>query len=326
MIRRRALLAAALAAPLAAPLVVRAQGSFPNRRVTIIVPYPAGGGLDLLTRAIADHLQGVWGQPVVVENRPGGSTIPGADAVVRAAPDGHTLMLTADNTITSNPHLFRNLPHDPIRDLAPVTHLVDVHQMVVINAGLDVRDMAGLVAAARARPGQLNYGSFGPGSQPHLAFETLKAENSLDIVHITYRGLPMVIPALLSNEIQMTLSGIASAGQHIGTGRLRGLAVGRPTRFPTMPDVPTLAEAGFGSIDPRTWFGLFAPGATPAAIVAQIQQAVAAALRVPAIADRHLTPNGYTVHGSEPAAFAAFVREDLAYKERMIRVSGARVE
>jgi tripartite-type tricarboxylate transporter receptor subunit TctC len=235
-------------------------------------------------------------------------------------------MLTADNTITSNPHLFRNLPHDPIRDLAPVTHLVDVHQMVVINAGLDVRDMAGLVAAARARPGQLNYGSFGPGSQPHLAFETLKAENSLDIVHITYRGLPMVIPALLSNEIQMTLSGIASAGQHIGTGRLRGLAVGRPTRFPTMPDVPTLAEAGFGSIDPRTWFGLFAPGATPAAIVAQIQQAVAAALRVPAIADRHLTPNGYTVHGSEPAAFAAFIREDLAYKERMIRVSGARVE
>lgn len=322
MIRRRPLLAAALGAP----LVARAQGAFPNRRVTIIVPYPAGGGLDILTRAIAEHLQGAWGQPVVVENRPGGSTIPGADAVVRAAPDGHTLLLTADNTITSNPHLFRNLPHDPVRDLAPVTHVVDVHQMVVVNAGLDVRDMAGLVAAARARPGQLNYGSFGPGSQPHLAFEVLKAEHNLDIVHITYRGLPMVIPALLANEIQMTLSGIASAGQHIGTRRLRGLAVGRPTRFPTLPDVPTLAEAGFASMDPRTWFGLFAPAATPPAIIGQIQREVAAALRTPAIADRHLTPNGYTVHGSEPAAFAAFIREDLAYKERMIRISGARVE
>jgi tripartite-type tricarboxylate transporter receptor subunit TctC len=325
MIRRRPVLAAALGG-LAAPLVARAQGAFPARRVTIVVPFPAGGGLDLLTRAIAEHLQGAWGQPVVVENRPGGSTIPGADAVVRAAPDGHTLLLTADNTITSNPHLFRTLPHDPLRDLAPVTHVVDVHQMVVVHAGLDARDMAGLVAAARARPGQLNYGSFGPGSQPHLAFEVLKAEHRLDIVHITYRGLPQVIPALLAGEIQMTLSGIASAGQHIGTGRLRGLAVGRPTRFPTLPEVPTLAEAGFAGMDPRTWFGLFAPAATPPAIISQIQREVAAALRSPAIVERHLTPNGYTVHGSEPAAFAAFIREDLAYKERMIRVSGARVE
>ena len=325
MIRRRPVLAAALGG-LAAPLVARAQGAFPARRVTIVVPFPAGGGLDLLTRAIAEYLQGTWGQPVVVENRPGGSTIPGADAVVRAAPDGRTLLLTADNTITSNPHLFRTLPHDPLRDLAPVTHLVDVHQMVVVHAELDARDMAGLVAAARARPGQLNYGSFGPGSQPHLAFEVLKAEHRLDIVHITYRGLPQVIPALLANEIQMTLSGIASAGQHIVSGRLRGLAVGRPARFPTLPEVPTLAEAEFGDMDPRTWFGLFAPAATPPAIVSQIQREVAAALRAPAIAERHLTPNGYTVHGSEPAAFAAFIREDLAYKERMIRLSGARVE
>jgi tripartite-type tricarboxylate transporter receptor subunit TctC len=322
MTRRRTLLAAALSAP----LIARAQPAFPSRRVTIIVPFPAGGGLDLLTRAIAEHLQGVWGQPVVVENRPGGSTIPGVDAVVRAAPDGHTLLLTADNSITSNPHLFRTLPHDPIRDLAPVTHVVDVHQMVVVNAALEARDMPGLVAAARARPGQLNYGSFGPGTQPHLAFEVLKAEHGLDIVHITYRGLPQVIPALLANEIQMTLAGIASAGQHIASGRLRGLAVGRPTRFPTLPEVPTLAEAGFASMDPRTWFGLFAPAATPPEIITRIQREVAAALRTPAIADRHLIPNGYTVHGSEPAAFAAFLREDLAYKERMIRLSGARVE
>jgi tripartite-type tricarboxylate transporter receptor subunit TctC len=157
--------------------------------------------------------------------------------------------------------------------------------------------------------------------------EVLKAEHRLDIVHITYRGLPQVIPALLANEVQMTLSGIASAGQHIVSGgRLRGLAVGRPARFPTLPEVPTLAEAGFGDMDPRTWFGLFAPAATPPAIVSQIQREVAAALRAPAIAERHLTPNGYTVHGSEPAAFAAFIREDLAYKERMIRLSGARVE
>ena len=244
MIRRRPVLAAALGG-LAGPLVARAQGAFPARRVTIVVPFPAGGGLDLLTRAIAEHLQGAWGQPVVVENRPGGSTIPGADAVVRAAPDGHTLLLTADNTITSNPHLFRTLPHDPLRDLAPVTHLVDVHQMVVVHAGLDARDMAGLVAAARARPGQLNYGSFGPGSQPHLAFEVLKAEHRLDIVHITYRGLPQVIPALLANEIQMTLSGhrLRRAAHR---QRSSARPCGRAAR--TLPDAAGGADARRGRV------------------------------------------------------------------------------
>jgi tripartite-type tricarboxylate transporter receptor subunit TctC len=319
---RRALTGALLAAP----AIARAQGAWPQRPVRLIVPFPAGGGLDVLARALGERLSPGWGQPVVIENRPGGATIPGSDAVSKAPADGHTLLFTADNAITSNPFLHRSMPFDPMRDLAPVTLLVEVHQMVVVHPGLGVRDMAGLVAAARARPGALNYGSYGPGSQPHLSFEALKARSGVDIVHVVYRGVGPAVLATVANEVQMTLSGIASAREHMAAGTLRALAVGRGERFAQLPDVPTLAEAGFGEIDPRTWFGMFAPSGTPAAVIARIQRDVAAALAEPAIRDRHIIPNGYTLHANTPERFAEFLREDLAYKERLIRLSGATLD
>jgi tripartite-type tricarboxylate transporter receptor subunit TctC len=319
---RRALAGALLAAP----AVARAQGAWPQRPVRLIVPFPAGGGLDVLARALGERLAPSWGQPVVVENRPGGATIPGSDAVAKAPPDGHTLLFTADNAITSNPFLHRAMPFDPMRDLAPVTLLVEVHQMVVAHPGLGARDMAALVAAARARPGALNYGSYGPGSQPHLAFEALKARMGVDIVHVVYRGVGPAVLATVANEVQMTLSGIASAREHMAAGTLRALAVGRPERFAQLPEVPTLAEAGLPEIDPRTWFGILAPAGTQAPVIARIQRDVAAALAEPAIRDRHIVPNGYTLHASTPERFAEFLREDLAYKERLIRLSGATLD
>jgi tripartite-type tricarboxylate transporter receptor subunit TctC len=319
---RRALTGALLATP----AIARAQAAWPQRPVRLIVPVPAGGGLDVLARALGERLSPGWGQPVVVENRPGGATIPGSDAVAKSAPDGHTLLFTADNAITSNPFLHRTMPFDPMRDLAPVTLLLDVHQMVVVHPGIGARDMDGLVAAARARPGALNYGSYGPGSQPHLSFEALKAQTRTDIVHVVYRGVGPAVLATVANEVQMTLSGIASAREHMAAGTLRALAVGRAERFPQLPDVPTLAEAGYGDIDPRTWFGMLAPAGTPPAVIARIQRDVAAALAEPAIRGRHILPNGYTVHASTPERFAAFLREDLAYKERLIRLSGATLD
>lgn len=311
---------------LAAPALARAQGAWPTRPVRLIVPFPAGGGLDVLARAIGERLSPGWGQPVVIENRPGGATIPGSDAVAKSPPDGHTLLFTADNAITSNPFLHRAMPFDPMRDLVPVTLLVDVHQMVVVHPGLGVRDMAGLVAAARARPGALNYGSYGPGSQPHLSFEALKARTGTDIVHVVYRGVTPAVLATIANEVQMTLSGIASAREHLAAGTLRPIAVGRAERSSQIPEVPTLAEAGFGEIDPRTWFGMLAPTGTPAAVIARIQRDVAAVLAEPAIRDRHIIPNGYTLHASTPERFAEFLREDLAYKERLVRLSGATLD
>jgi tripartite-type tricarboxylate transporter receptor subunit TctC len=319
---RRALLAA-----LATPAIVHAQeGGFPTRQVRLIVPYPPGGGLDVLTRAVADRLQPVWRQPVVVENRPGGSTVPGTDAVAKAAPDGHTLLVTADNSITANPHLIRGLPHDPMRDLLPVSVLVEVHQMILVHPSVRARSVRELVEAARAEPGRLNFGSYGNGSQPHLTFGALMAEARVELTHVPYRGVPPAILATLSGEVQMTLAGIASSMEHLRGGSLRALAVGRPARFDQLPEVPTLAEAGYPGIDPRTWFGAFAPAGTPPTLVARIARDMAAAMAEPAVRDRHLVPNGYTVHAGTPEAAAAFVREDLDYKRRLIAAAGIRPE
>jgi tripartite-type tricarboxylate transporter receptor subunit TctC len=318
MTTRRAIFLAALAAP----AIARAQDAYPNRQVRIVVPFPPGGGLDALARAIADRLQAAWRQPVVVDNRPGGSTVPGTDIVAKAPADGHTLLVTADNSITSNPHLIRNLPHDPMRDLAPVSLLVEVHQMILVNPAVGARDMEGLVEAARAAPGRLNFGSYGNASQPHLAFGALMAQTGVQLVHVPYRGLTPAVLATLSGEVGMTLAGIASSVEHLRAGTLRALAVGRPARFEALPDVPTLAEAGFGGIDPRTWFGAFAPAGTPPALLARLSREIAAAMAEPVVRDRQLTPNGYTVHASAPEPAVAFLREDLEYKRRLIAAAG----
>jgi tripartite-type tricarboxylate transporter receptor subunit TctC len=311
-----------LLALLAAPAVARAQADYPTRQVRIVVPFPPGGGLDAMSRAIADRLQAMWRQPVVVDNRPGGSTVPGVDIVAKAPPDGHVLLITADNSITSNPHLIRNLPHDPMRDLAPISHLVDVHQMILVNAQVGARTMAELVAAARAAPGRLNFGSYGNASQPHLAFGALNAKEGIEIVHVPYRGLTPAVLATLSGEVQMTLAGIASGAEHIRAGTIRALAVGRPTRFEALPEVPTLIEAGYADIDPRTWFGAFAPAGTPPALIARLHRDIAAAMADPAVRDRHLLTSGYTVRVSTPEATADFLREDLDYKRRLIAAAG----
>jgi tripartite-type tricarboxylate transporter receptor subunit TctC len=318
MTPRRAVLLAALAAP----AIARAQEAFPARQVRIVVPFPPGGGLDALARALADRLQAAWRQPVVVDNRPGGSTVPGTDIVAKAPGDGHTLLVTADNSITSNPHLIRALPHDPMRDLAPVSLLVEVHQMVLVHPSVGARSVAELVAAARAAPGRLNFGSYGNASQPHLAFGALMAQERIELVHVPYRGLTPAVLATLAGEVQMTLAGIASGLEHLRAGTLRALAVGRPRRFEALPEVPTLAEAGYPGMDPRTWFGAFAPASTPPALVARISRDIAAAMAEPPVRDRQLTPNGYTVHAGTPEAAAAFVREDLDYKRRLIAAAG----
>jgi tripartite-type tricarboxylate transporter receptor subunit TctC len=320
---RRTLLAA-LAAPAIAPGLAHAQESFPSRQVRIVVPFPPGGGLDALARGLADRLQVIWRQPVVVDNRPGGSTVPGTDIVAKAPPDGHTLLITADNSITSNPHLIRNLPHDPMRDLAPISLLVDVHQMILVHPSVGAQTMQQLVDAARAAPGRFNFGSYGTASQPHLAFGALMAKERIEMVHVPYRGLTPAVLATLSGEVQMTLAGIASGAEHIRAGRLRALAVGKPTRFEALPEVPTLIESGFGEIDPRTWFGAFAPGGTPPALVARLHRDITAAMEDPLVRERFLTPSGYTVHNATPEATAAFLRDDLAYKARLIAAAGIR--
>lgn len=307
------------------PIAASAQ-DYPTKLVRIIVPYPAGGGVDGMARPLADRLSRVWQQPVVVENKPGASTIIGADMVAKAPADGYLLLFTSDSTVTSNPHLYRTMPFDPIKDLAPVTQLIDLHQMVLVHPSVSANTMQELVALAKAKPGTLNYGSYGSGSQPNLLFEALKAETGIELTHVPYKGLAPALMATIAGEVQMTLGSAGSSGTYIEAKTLKPLAIARPTRLPLYPDVPTLREAGFPDIDPRPWYGMFAPAGTPPAVVAKIQKAVAAILEEPEFRDREVVGRGYTGVGSTPEQFAAFIKEDLAYKGRLIKISGAKVE
>ena len=299
---------------------------FPARTVRIVVPYPPGGGVDGLARPLAERLSRLWNQPVLVENRAGAATMIGGDAVAKAAPDGHTLLLTSDSSITSNPHLYPKMPFDPMRDLAPVTQLIDLHQMVVAHPSVTANTLQELVALARAKPGALNYGSYGGGSQPHLLFEALKAQTGVQVAHIPYKGIAPALTAAIAGEVQLTLGGAATTRGHFQSGRLKPLAIARQERLALYPDVPTLREAGFPEIDPRPWFGVFAPAATPRAVVDKIRRDIAAVLAEPEFREREITGKGYTGVGSTPDEFAAFVRGDLETKGKLIRVSGAKAE
>ncbi|MBL8386074.1 MAG: tripartite tricarboxylate transporter substrate binding protein [Burkholderiales bacterium] len=315
-----------LATCLAAFAVLVHAQDFPARAVRVVVPYPPGGGVDGLARPLAERLSRLWNQPVVVDNRAGAATQIGGDAVAKAAPDGHTLLLTTDSTITSNPHLYPKMPFDPIRDLAPVTQLIDLHQMVVAHPSVGASSMQELVALARAKPGALNYGSYGSGSQPHLLFEALKAQTGVQIAHIPYKGIAPALTAAIAGEVQLTLGGAATTRGHFQTGRLKPLAIARQERLPLYPDVPTLREAGFPDVDPRPWFGVFAPAATPRAVIERIRRDIAAVLAEPEFREREITGKGYTGVGNTPEEFAAFIRADLEMKGRLIRVSGAKAE
>ena len=299
---------------------------FPTRAVKIVVPYPAGGGVDGMARAIADRLTTDWGQPVVIENKGGAATMIGGEAVARSAPDGYTLLLTSDSSITSNPFLFKTMSYDPAKELAPITQLIDLHQMVVVHPTVPVSSLKELVAYGKANPTALNYGSYGNGSQPHLLFETLKAQTGVPILQVPFRGIAPAITATLANDVQMTLGGAATTGAYTNAGKLKALAIGRPERLKSFADVPTLAESGFPDADPRSWFGVFAPAGTPKDVVKKLSSEIATVLKEPEFRERYVDSNGYTGIGSTPEEFAAFLASDLTYKRIMIERAGIKPE
>jgi tripartite-type tricarboxylate transporter receptor subunit TctC len=303
----------------------RAQ-QFPTHVVRLLVPFAPGGGIDSLARPLAERLSLRWGQPVIVENKPGGNTTIAGDAVVRAEPDGYTLLVTSDSTITSNPFLFNNLPFDPMTALVPVTKLVDMYQMVVVHPSLPINSMQELVRFAKQGSVRLNYGSYGNGSPPNLLFETLKTEASIDITQVPFRGAAPAVAATVAGDVQLTLGSAATAGPHVAAGQLRALATGSGQRLNSFPDVPTLKEAGFPDVDPRTWFGVFAPAGTPTEIVAKIQQDMAAIINDPDFKQHFVEAFGYIAFGNTPQAFAADIRDDMKYKKDMISVAGLKPE
>jgi tripartite-type tricarboxylate transporter receptor subunit TctC len=300
--------------------------TYPTKPVRIIVPYPPGGGVDGMARPLADQLSKRWGQPVMVENKAGAATIIGAEFVARAQPDGYTLFLTSESTITSNPYIYAKLPYDPVKDLAPVTQLIDLPQMVVAHPSVAANSLPELVALAKAQPGKLNYGSYGNGSQPHLLFEALKAQTAIQIVQVPYKGIAPAVQAALAGEVQLTMAGASVARGHIQAGKLKPLAIARNERLALMPNVPTLREAGYPDINPQSWFGLFATGGTPHEVIEKVYRDVAAVFSEPEFRERHIALRGFDGVISDPQTFARFIKDDLRAKERLIRQTGLKPE
>lgn len=298
---------------------------WPTRAVKIVVPYPAGGGVDVMARALGQRLQEKWQQPVTIDNRPGANTLLGTEQVARAT-DNHTLLFTTDATFTINPHLYKKLPYDLERDFHAITQLVSFSQMLVVNGDLPVNNLQELLALAKAKPGSLSYASYGPGSQPQLATEMLKQKAGVFIVHIPYRGIPQAVTAVVSNEVPMTWSGIVSARAHIASKRIKAIAYGGKTRAAAYPQVPTMTELGFPEVDANVWVGLFAPTSFSNAWVNKINRDVLSVLSDSEFRAREIEGKSYDFAGLGPEEFKKHIRQESQSRKQTLKDSGATLE
>src|SRR5438270_1247206 len=298
--------------------------SWPGKPVRIVVAYPPGGGIDVLGRQLAEKLTGMWGQPVIVENKPGANTILATETVAKSAPDGTTVLLTTDATFSINPHLYAKLPYDTERDFIPVTMLVLLQQLLVANPALPANTLEELIALAKAKPGTINYASYGSGSQPHLSGEMLKYKAGIDLVHVPYKGISLAVPAVMAGEVQLTFSGIATCLALLKSGRVKPIAIGGPRRSPLLPEVPTFSELGYPDVETHAWFGLFLPAGAPREAVTRLYQDTGKILDEPEFRQKQLIEKGYEVVGSSPEEFTAYLKRDSASRARAVRISGAR--
>src|SRR5690349_16015851 len=297
-----------------------------TKPVRMVVAYPPGGGIDVMGRQIAEKLTAAWGQPVVVENKPGANTILAAETVAKSAPDGNTVLFTTDATFSINPHLYTRLPYDAERDFIPVTMLVLLQQLLVANPSLPANNLAELIALAKAKPGAINYASYGSGSQPHLSGEMLKYKAGIDLVHVPYKGISLAVPAVMAGEVQLTFAGIATSMPQLKAGRIKALAIGGPKRSPLLPEVPTFAELGYPEVETHAWFGFFFPVRTPGEAVQRLYADTKKILEEPEFRQKQLIDKGYDVVGSSPAEFAAYIKRDSENRARAVRISGAKAE
>jgi len=316
----------ALALLLACVAVAAQAQTWPSKPVRIVVAYPPGGGIDVMGRQLAEKLTGMWGQPVVVENKPGANTIVATEAVAKSPADGYTVLLTTDATFSINPHLYAKLPFDTQRDFIPVTMLVLLQQLLVANPSLPANTLEELIALAKAKPGTINYASYGSGSQPHLSGEMLKYKAGIDLVHVPYKGISLAVPAVMAGEVQLTFAGIATSMPQLKAGRIKSLAIGGPKRSPLLPQVPTFAELGYPEVETHAWFGLFLPAGSPREVVNRIYQDTRKIIEEPEFRQKQLIDKGYDVVGSSPEEFAAYITKDSESRARAVRISGAKSE
>ena len=300
---------------LLAPASVLAQ-AYPSKPIRIVVAFAPGGIADTAARSFSQKLAEVLGQPVVIENRAGAGGITGAEVVARAAPDGHTLLVTSISH-TINPSVRKNLPFDAVRDFTPVTLIMDAPNFLVVHPSLPAKSVKELVALARARPGQISYASSGTGTSTHLSGELFKALSRIDLVHVPYKGGGPAVIDLTGGHVQMMFSTLPSVLGQVRAGKLRGLAVTGARRFPAAQEYPTMIEAGVPGYEVSGWSGMFAPAGAPRDVVARIAGEVGKILRAPDVKERFSTLGAEPV-GNSPDEFAAFVRSEIAKWKKVV--------
>ena len=306
--------------------------SYPSRPVHIVVPFAAGGITDILARGLAQRLAERWGQQVVVENKPGGTGGIGAEAVAKAAPDGYTLLITADATFVSNPHLhfvgagFKPAPTDPLQEFAPITGLGISPQALCVNPRLPARTLSELIALARKQPGEITYGTFGAGSSGHLNIILLERMTGTRFTAVHYRGAAPAITDVIGGHIGMIIVSIGLIAQPWQSGQLRVLGFGSATRLAQYPDVPTLAESGLPGYEAGSWYGLAAPRGTPPEIIATLNAETRRIFEDPGFRDTVLAPSFIFSIASAPEAFAARIRSEWAKWGEVIRDAGLKPE
>ena len=299
--------------------------SWPDRPIKFVVAAPAGSSLDVLARLIGDKLKDKLGQPIVVDNRPAAGGTAATDLVAKSPPDGYAMVMSFNGPLAFGPHLYSKLPYDPQKDLAPVIITSSQPNVLAVNAGLPVNSVKDLVAYAKANPGKLNYASVGNGSSSHLTMELLKTTAGIDIVHVPFNGSPPAVTATVQGETQMMFAVMQPLQAQIQAGKLRALAVTTATRFPLLPDLPTIAEAGFPGFEALAWNGVLVSAGTPNAIIQRLNAEINAILKDPAVKST-LNAQGFELVGGTPEDFARLIRSESEKWAPVIRKTGARID
>jgi len=287
-----------------------ALAQYPVKPVRVIVPYSPGGAVDSFARVLTQQLSEHWNQSVVVENRPGASTMIGAEQVAKSPADGYTLLLTAELTLVTLPHLYEKIPYDPLRDFAPITGLVSATQALVANPSLLVKTVNDVVTLAKAKPGELTYGSFGIGSTGHLNMEVFQAMTGTRFNHIPYSGAGPAMNDVVGGHVSLMFAALSIVKGSVGAGKLRMIGVGSDRRSGEFPDVPTISESGVPGFEAKSWFGLVAPAGTPPEIIKKINEDVTKVISDPAFARQYLAAQGLVPITGTPEEFAAFIRAE----------------
>lgn len=298
--------------------------AYPTKPIRMVTPFTTGGATGLLGRAIGEKLTAEWGQAVIVEGKPSAGGIVATQSVATSAPDGYTILLATANVAIA-PSLYKSLPYDPETALVPITEIITVPNVIVARLGLPAKNISEIVALAKSQPDKLNYASPGSGSFPHLIMEQFKHDTSTDIAHIPYKGTPAALVALVAGDVDLFSTNLADVRALIKAGRVKAIAVTSAERFPTLPEVPTVAESGVPGFNAVGWMGFFAPQKTPPAIIDKLNKQIATVVKAPEMR-AWLREQGFEAVGNTEAQFAAFLKADMARWAEVVRYAGVKPE